>query len=53
MESIYYRLSTNYDAIILAVAHGEFKAVDMTASDDTVVFDIKGMLDKENIDARL
>ncbi len=43
----------NYDAIVLAVAHNEFKAMDLNASEDTVVFDIKGILNKDAVDGRL
>ncbi len=43
----------HYDAVVLAVAHDEFKALDLKASDKTVVFDIKGILDKEKVDSRL
>ena len=47
-------LSTqHYDAIVLAVAHEQFKNLNLTATDKTVIFDIKGILDKEIIDGRL
>lgn len=45
-----------YDAIILAVAHKEFKTLDLTAlkrGNNTVVFDTKAFLDRELVDARL
>ena len=47
------RLPTDYDAVVLAVAHNEFKEMDLNASEDTVVFDIKGMLEKDRVDGRL
>ncbi len=45
----------SYNAIILAVAHDEFKTLDIDALKNTysVVFDIKGMLPKDKVDARL
>ncbi|WP_457608459.1 nucleotide sugar dehydrogenase [Nitratifractor sp.] len=43
----------HYDAIVLAVAHEEFKKIPLQASDETVIFDIKGMLDPSIPDARL
>ena len=41
-------ISVKYDAIILAVAHNEFKTLkikDLTNGDDSVVYDVKGFLD--------
>ena len=45
----------SYNAIILAVAHDEFKTLEIDALKNTysVVFDIKGMLPKDKVDARL
>lgn len=45
-----------YEAIILAVSHKEFRALDISAlknNSSAVVFDIKGFLDRNQIDARL
>jgi UDP-N-acetyl-D-galactosamine dehydrogenase len=44
-----------YDAIILAVAHKEFKAIDFSElqHEKTVVYDIKSFLDKSLVTARL
>lgn len=44
-----------YDAIILAVAHKEFLQMDIRAlvGDNGVVYDVKGILDREIIDGRL
>ena len=42
---------TNYDAVILAVSHNEFKTLNIKPTKDTVVYDIKGML--KDIDGRL
>ncbi len=40
-----------YKAIVLAVAHDEFKTLDLSNQDNSVVYDIKSILDK--FDARL
>ncbi|PZX47700.1 nucleotide sugar dehydrogenase [Algoriphagus chordae] len=42
-----------YSAIILAVGHKEFKSWDIKKSDSQVVFDVKSVLSKELVDARL
>lgn len=44
-----------FDAIVLAVAHREFVPMDMSPlrHERTVVFDIKGVLPREQVDARL
>lgn len=44
-----------FDVIILAVAHSEFKRIDLSSLKKSlnVTFDIKGLLDKELVDARL
>lgn len=42
-----------YAAIILAVAHQEFKSLKLSKSDKQVVFDVKGFLPKDLVDARL
>lgn len=43
----------DYAAIILAVAHKEFKSWPIQKSANQVVFDVKGILNRELIDARL
>ncbi len=47
----------NYQAIIIAVAHNEFKSIEFksikTAGDTTVVFDTKAFLDRELVNGRL
>ncbi|PZX50269.1 UDP-N-acetyl-D-galactosamine dehydrogenase [Algoriphagus ratkowskyi] len=43
----------DYSAIILAVGHKEFKTWDIKKSDSQVVFDVKSVLSKELVDARL
>ncbi|PZV82309.1 UDP-N-acetyl-D-galactosamine dehydrogenase [Algoriphagus aquaeductus] len=43
----------DYAAIILAVAHQEFKSWPIQKSESQVVFDVKGFWNKELIDARL
>ena len=44
-----------YNAIILAVGHKEFKDLDLAAikAKDCIVYDVKGFLDTKEIDARL
>jgi len=44
-----------YDAIVLAVAHNEFLKIDFKSlgNGNTVIYDIKGLLDKSMIDERL
>ena len=44
---------SNYSAIILCVAHKKFLEIDISTNNNCVVFDVKGMLSKENVDARL
>jgi UDP-N-acetyl-D-galactosamine dehydrogenase len=43
----------DYSTIILAVSHQEFKSWDIRKSETQVVYDVKGMLSKELVDARL
>jgi UDP-N-acetyl-D-glucosamine/UDP-N-acetyl-D-galactosamine dehydrogenase len=48
-----YEMS-DYNSIVLAVAHNEFKALDFsTRSENTVLYDIKSILPKEVVDGRL
>ena len=44
-----------YDAVVLAVAHEKFRALDFTRfkKANTVIFDIKTFLDREQVDGRL
>ena len=42
-----------YDAIVLAVAHEQFGQLNLEKSGEQVIYDIKGLLDKENVDGRL
>jgi len=43
----------NYNAIVLAVAHNEFKNLDIKTDEKRVVYDIKGFFDKNIVDGRL
>jgi UDP-N-acetyl-D-galactosamine dehydrogenase len=44
----------NYSAAILAVAHKEFAELDIRSiANNGVVYDVKGVLSKEQVDARL
>ena len=47
--------SGHYEAVILAVAHEEFRNTDLTSfiKKDTVIFDVKGFFEKNKITARL
>jgi UDP-N-acetyl-D-galactosamine dehydrogenase len=49
------KLSSKYDVIVLAVAHKEFLDLDLAElkSENSVIFDIKGILPKEEVDGRL
>jgi UDP-N-acetyl-D-galactosamine dehydrogenase len=50
------KINKKYNAIILAVAHAEFKQLnlnDLKKNTDSIVFDSKSFLDRENVDARL
>jgi UDP-N-acetyl-D-galactosamine dehydrogenase len=42
-----------YDALVLAVAHDEFRALDLTLDESTAVYDIKGILGRDKVDGRL
>ena len=48
-------LPGNYNAVVLAVAHKEFLAVDLLSlmDENAVVFDIKGVLPRNIVDGRL
>lgn len=43
----------NYAAIILAVAHNEFKGLSISKKSDRIIFDVKGVLPKSLADVRL
>lgn len=43
----------DYSAVILAVAHKEFLPLGIQKSEIQVVYDVKGILDKSKVDARL
>lgn len=49
------KLASTYDAIVLAVSHNEFLELDIQnlKSDIGVIFDVKSLLPKESVDARL
>lgn len=44
---------SQYSGIVLAVSHDKFKGLEIQKSDNCVVFDVKGFLPKEAVDARL
>jgi UDP-N-acetyl-D-galactosamine dehydrogenase len=49
------QLKSKYDTVVLAVAHNEFKELDIEGlkSEIGVIFDVKSLLPKEIVDARL
>ena len=53
--SMITKLEKRYDAIVLTVSHNEFKSLDWPAlrHPKTIVYDVKGVLDKSFITARL
>jgi len=44
---------SQYDAIVLAVAHNAFRSLDISGGEKQVIFDIKSILDKKRVDGRL
>ncbi len=48
-------VGSNYDAIVLAVSHKEFKSLDLTKikKENGVIYDVKALLDTQLIDGRL
>ena len=44
---------SKYSAIVLAVAHQDFNNINIKSSKNQVVYDVKGVLPKQNVDARL
>tara|TARA_R100001369_G_scaffold92063_1_gene135319 strand:+ start:255 stop:1550 length:1296 start_codon:yes stop_codon:yes gene_type:complete len=48
-------LKPDYDAIILAVSHNEFLEISLEhlKSDNSVIFDVKSLLPRDSVDARL
>ena len=55
LEVINQYPAQKFDAVILAVAHDEFKALDIRTlvKDGGVVYDVKGVLEREVVDGRL
>lgn len=53
--SLVGQLNGPYDAVILAVAHEKFKELDIVAlkKTDGIIYDVKGVLDKEIVNGRL
>ena len=49
------KVSGKYDALILAVAHDQFKKLNIKnlLNKKSVVYDVKGIVEKDLIDARL
>lgn len=53
MEQATPPVLADYAAVILAVAHKEFSDMAIEPSDERVIFDVKSLLPKEKVDARL
>ncbi|MGZ5471930.1 MAG: UDP binding domain-containing protein, partial [Nitrososphaeraceae archaeon] len=53
LELIDKAVLQNYQAVVLAVSHKEFKELNFTKDERQVLFDIKSFLDKSLIDGRL
>ncbi len=54
--SLMDKINDNYNAVIVAVSHNEFRNLDYNAMRkgwDTVIFDLKSFLDRSIVDARL
>jgi UDP-N-acetyl-D-glucosamine/UDP-N-acetyl-D-galactosamine dehydrogenase len=49
------KLDNKYDGILLAVSHNEYQSINLEnfKNNNAVIFDIKGVLDKDSVDARL
>lgn len=47
--------SNNFDAIVLAVAHDDFQNIDLNRfkKENTVIYDVKGVIDSSSVDACL
>ena len=43
----------DYQAVVIAVAHEAFKELDFKHCDKTIVYDLKGILPKEQVSGRL
>lgn len=43
----------DYQAVVIAVAHDEFKALDFSHRGEVIVYDLKGILPKEQVSGRL
>lgn len=53
LNSLSDDMLSNYSAIVLAVAHDLFREITIQKSENVVVYDVKGVLPKEMVDARL
>ena len=49
------RLTTKFDAVVLAVAHNQFMYLNINTltADNHIIYDVKGVLDREAVDGRL
>jgi UDP-N-acetyl-D-galactosamine dehydrogenase len=55
LKSSFSELDAGYEAIILAVSHHQFIGLDLKGlkADHGVIFDVKALLPKDGVDARL
>lgn len=53
MAKYHLPVIADYSAVILAVAHEEFTGMAIEATDERVIFDVKSILPKSKVDARL
>ena len=43
----------NYDAVVLAVSHDKYKELELNSNHEQVLFDVKSVLDSDNVDGKL
>ena len=48
LSTINYQQLTNYNAVVLAVAHDEFKNMNIESDENQAVYDIKSILEKSD-----
>lgn len=53
LQNLEYLEFNNYSAFIFAVGHDIFKTIQLKKSDNTIIYDVKGIFPKELIDSRL
>jgi len=43
----------SYDAVVLAVAHDQYKKLELNPNHEQILFDVKSVLDNDNVDGKL